>query len=223
MQVFTGFDSQGCGTASSRGCLSTMTWLRRQFESAGLTQHPVGKHLSKVQDKFGGSVVLCLDVSGSMVGGPLAQAIDGCRRFIEEALEAHYEVGLILWHHGVAAHVSVTKKPGSLMALLKDARAGGGNDIVPTLALAGQELASRDGDLVVAIFGDGDLGNPHKAEEAAQRARSMNIRIITCGLGLSSAESLGAIADEEELRVASGDTISESIAGMAAGLRRRNR
>lgn len=200
-----------------------MTWLRRQFESVGLTQYPVGKHLSKVQDRFGGSVILCLDVSGSMSGTPLAQAVDGCRRFIEEAHEAHYEVGLVFWHHGVEAHVPVMKETGPLFALLKRARAGGGNDIVPTLALAEQELAGRDGDRVVAIFGDGDLGNPHTAAEAARRVRSLNIRIITCGLGLSSAESLGAIADEEELRVASDDTISESIAGMAAGLKRRNR
>lgn len=200
-----------------------MTWLRRKFESVGLTQYPAGQYLSKVQDRFGGAVVLCLDVSGSMSGNPLAQAVDGCRRFIQEAHEAHYEVGLVFWHHGVEAHVPVMKDPKPLLALLERASAGGGNDIVPTLALAEREFAGRGGDRVVAIFGDGDLGNPRTAAEAAQRLRGLNIRIITCGLGLSSAESLGAIADEDELRVASSDTISESIAGMAAGLKRRSR
>lgn len=200
-----------------------MAWLRRQFESVGLTQHPVGKHLSKVQDKFGGSVILCLDVSGSMSGRPLSQAVVGCRRFIEEAHEAHYQVGLVFWNHGVESHVQIMKETGPLFSLLKRASASGGTNIVPTLELVEQELAGHDGDRVVAIFGDGDLGNKRAAENAAQRLRSQNIRIITCGLGQSSAESLSAIADEEELRVASGDTIGESIAGMAAGLKRRSR
>jgi Mg-chelatase subunit ChlD len=200
-----------------------MTWLRRQFESVGLTQHPVGKHLSKVQDRFGGSVILCLDVSGSMSGSPLTQAVVGCRRFIEEAHEAHYKVGLVFWNHAVESHVEVTKETKPLLALLQRARATGGTNILPTLALAEQELAGREGDRVVAIFGDGDLGNARKAADAAQRLRAQDIRIITCGLGISSAESLGAIADEEELNVAANDTISESIAAMAGGLKRRNR
>jgi hypothetical protein len=44
------------------------TWIRRQFTAAGLTQIPVGPHLGSSQGRYGGTVMLCIDVSGSMNG-----------------------------------------------------------------------------------------------------------------------------------------------------------
>ena len=57
-------------------------WIRRSFTSAGLTQIPPGPHLRALQDRFGGTVMLCIDVSGSMDGRPILEAVRGAREFV---------------------------------------------------------------------------------------------------------------------------------------------
>ncbi|HEY6793022.1 MAG TPA: hypothetical protein VI365_37510, partial [Trebonia sp.] len=62
------------------------SWIRRSFTSPGLTQIPPGPHLGKLQGKYGGgTVMLCIDVSGSMDGRPLTEAVRGARTFVVEA------------------------------------------------------------------------------------------------------------------------------------------
>lgn len=200
-----------------------MQWLKRTYDSAGLTQFPVGRHLREVQALFGGSVILCLDVSGSMSGSRLTQALEGCKLFVTEALEAGYSIGGVLWHHDVAASTrSISRDRSEADDLFSSARAGGGNDILPTLRHCEGMLEEGNGDLVIAIFGDGDLGNPSAALAESQRLLEKNIRVITCGLGDASAEQLGAISSESTApRVAQADDIAGAIAGMASGLKHR--
>lgn len=205
-------------------------WIKRAFASNGVTEYPVGPGLEDLQHRFGGSVVLALDISGSMSvrdAGPdhsmerLGQAVLGCRAFVEEAIGAHYSVGLILWNHGIAGSVPPSGSPGAVLELLSSAATAGGNNAVPFLGLAHQMLmASPAGDMVVAVFGDGDLGNPAAAQAKAAELVADNIRILTCGLGDASARTLAAISTEaSEPRAATGESIIESIAGMASGLR----
>lgn len=200
-----------------------MDWIRRSYDATGLTQYPVGRHLRAVQDRLGGSVFLCLDVSGSMSGSPLRQAVEGCRRFVAEARAAHYQVGLLLWHHGVADYTELTRDTKVIDRLLDKAVASGGNDILPTLRHCESVLTRERGDLVIAIFGDGDLGNPAAAREEASRLAAKNIRIITCGLGNASAEQLNVISTEtaDAPRMASAGGIADAIASMASGLTRK--
>ncbi|MCZ2817247.1 vWA domain-containing protein [Modestobacter sp. VKM Ac-2984] len=202
------------------------TWTRRSFEAPGLTQYPTGRHLAAVQARIGGSVVLCLDVSGSMSGSPLTQAKVGCRRFVDEALQAYYEVAVLLWDDGVVGHTELTRDGRTLDRFLGGAGIRGGTNVVPALYQAHQLLANRGGDRVVAIFGDGDLGDVAGARAKSDVMRAEDIRIITCGLGLASAESLDVISTEATgagPRVAAQDDIADSIAGMAGGLRRNGR
>ena len=95
----------------------------------GLTQSPPGPYLRAIQNHYGGTVVLCIDVSGSMTGRPLKEAIRGAGTFIEEALAAHYQVGLMLWTDRIEALVEPTADGGQAKRLLSRARAGGGNDL----------------------------------------------------------------------------------------------
>ncbi|HEY5515658.1 MAG TPA: vWA domain-containing protein [Pengzhenrongella sp.] len=202
-----------------------MQWLKRSYESVGLTQYPVGRHLAAVQSQFGGAVVLCLDVSGSMsVESRLERAVDGCLRFIDEAVRAGYEVSALLWHHDVAAYTPLSHSADQAKRLFASARAAGGTNVVPALGVCEGLLQGRKGDLVIAIFGDGDLGNPTSAAQEATRLTEKDIRVLTCGLGMASAEQLGAISTEGAAapRTATADTIADAIADMASGLKRRN-
>ncbi|EJG14304.1 hypothetical protein HMPREF1136_0442 [Actinomyces sp. ICM47] len=81
-------------------------------------------------------------------------------------------------------------------------------------------LDARASDMVLAVFGDGDLGDPFEASRVAAKLTADGIRILTCGLGQSSAESLAIISTETSTtRVAETSTIADSIADMARGLR----
>ena len=81
------------------------SWIRRAFSAPGLTQIPAGPQLPALQGRFGGTVMLCIDVSGSMDGAPILEAVRGGRQFVAEAVAAHYKVGVMLWNHLVAERV----------------------------------------------------------------------------------------------------------------------
>jgi len=198
-------------------------WIKKAYDAVGLTQHPVGKNLAVLQNRLGGSVVLCLDVSGSMYGDNLLQAKKGCRRFVTEAISAGYSIAGLLWHHGIAGNSELGRDRQAVDLLFAEACANGGNNIVPALQMSEQILASATGDCVIAIFGDGDLGDPENARREAARLAAHGIRVITCGLGDASAEELNAISTEldQVARVAQQGNIADAIADMARGLRRR--
>ena len=200
------------------------TWIRREFTAAGLTQYPTGQALRALQDRLGGSVVLCLDVSSSMEGTRLKQAVRGSKRFVDEALDAHYEVGIILWNSGIADRTGFRRDAPKLKRFLRGAASAGGTNIVPALDLAEQMLDGRSGDLVVAIFGDGHLGDPHRARVRAAELQEKDIRILTCGLGGASSESLDEISTESReapRAAATQDDLPDAIASMASALVRR--
>ena len=101
-------------------------WIRKAFTSDGVTEYPVGPSFQRLRSRFGGAVVLALDVSGSMHGDRIANAAKGCQRFIDEAVAGGYQVGLILWHHDVEGYVAPAIDPKGAHGLLKRAVAAGG-------------------------------------------------------------------------------------------------
>ena len=198
-------------------------WIRRSFSAPGLTQIPPGPHLRAVQDRFGGTVMLCIDVSGSMSGTPLIEAVRGARQFVAEAIAAHYKIGVILWDTGVAALAEPTPDDRAATAVLDDAHICGGTNLLPALIRCHDVLDSFTGDRVVAVFGDGDVG-PNRDNVLARVARMKgeNIRFVTRGLGPYAAHEFGEISDEEPSTAAIDDVtnLANGIAGMAASLKR---
>ena len=199
------------------------SWIRRSFTAAGLTQIPPGPHLRSVQERFGGTVMLCIDVSGSMTGPPLAEAVRGARQFVAEAVAAHYRIGVILWDHGVAAVAEPTSDGQAAAGVLDAARIHGGTDLLPGLIRCHQVLGGYTGDRVVALFGDGDLG-PQR-EDALRRVALMkaeNIRFVTRGLGSYAAQVFGEISDSDPSgsTIADVSQLADGIATMADALKR---
>lgn len=199
-------------------------WTRKSFSSDGVTEYPVGPNFKRLRSRFGGAVILALDVSGSMQGDRISKAVKGCGRFIDEAVQAGYRVGLILWHHDVAADVPPEADPRAARELLRRAAdSSGGTNVLACLGLAHRQLMATDaGDRVLAIFGDGDLGNRQAAETKAAELIADDIRILTCGLGEGSAQELASISTEKDApRTATSENLADSIASMAQGLIRK--
>lgn len=200
------------------------SWVRRNFESHGLTQHKPGPHLHKIQELAGGWVVLCIDVSGSMSGNRLDQACTGARRFLAEAAENHYRVSLVSWDTAIVESYGFDVGLGTINSVLKRGlRDGGGTNIVPALEYSHRVLRDLRGDRVVAVFGDGDLGDTGKAQQRASQMYADGIRIVTLGLGHGAASALDVISTEgrDEPRVVDEASITTGIAGLARALKAR--
>ncbi len=198
------------------------TWIRRSFTAPGLTQIPPGAHLSAVQERFGGTVMLCIDVSGSMTGAPLVQAVQGARQFVTEAVAAHYKIGVILWDHGVVAVAEPTSDGLAAAGVLDAAWIRGGTNLLPGLIHCHRVLDGFTGDRVVAIFGDGDLGSQRDEVLArVARMKAENIRFVTRGLGSYAARVFGEISDEDPASATIADVsdLAAGIATMAVTLR----
>jgi Mg-chelatase subunit ChlD len=196
-------------------------WIRRNFDACGVTQWRPGPHLSALQEPLLGKVILCIDVSGSMSGANLAEAVSGARQFVAQAVAAHYRVGLILWNSGVQSSVPPTADPTAVLLALDGARASGGTDVTPTLRLGIAQLGGLQGDRVLAVFGDGDIGPVEDAVRAARDAASAGIRIVVRGLGVAAAGALAQLATDDSDRtvIQSGNAIATGIASMAGALR----
>jgi Mg-chelatase subunit ChlD len=201
------------------------SWIRRSFSAPGLTQSPPGPHLGALQGRFGGTVMLCIDVSGSMDGRPILEAVRGARDFVAEAVAAHYKVGVMLWNTDVVA-VAEPSADGSganrLLASLTGAH--GGTSLLAPLGRCHQILDEYSGDRVVAIFGDGDLGPVDLVLAKVAQMKAEDIRFVTRGLGAAAAREFARVssADPAEVEVREVDDLAGGIAGMAASLNQRS-
>lgn len=200
------------------------SWIRRSFSAAGVTQIPPGLHLSALQSRFGGTVMLCIDVSGSMNGRPILEAVKGAREFVSEAVAAHYKVGVILWNTHVVDLAEPTADGVAAIKLLAPVnRAAGGNHLIGPLEQCHQILNGFTGDRVVALFGDGDLTPKDLVLAKVAQMKAENIRFVTRGLGAVAAREFGEVSSEESstAEVNKVDDLAASIAAMASSLKRR--
>jgi von Willebrand factor type A domain len=198
------------------------SWIRRQFDSIGLTQSPPGPHLAALQARFGGTVLLCIDVSYSMGGEPLRQAVSGGQQFIDEAVTAHYRCGLVLWSHKVVEFVAPGEPEATVRATLTDAVSTGGTAIVPTLTLGKRVLGSLTGDRVMCIFSDSYIEDLSEAVALARELCAMGVRIVVRGLGQGATDALSVLTcpgerDDHQL-IEHVKAIGPGIASMATGL-----
>ncbi|GAA0524237.1 hypothetical protein GCM10011581_44810 [Saccharopolyspora subtropica] len=203
------------------------SWTRRRFDGVGLTQSPPGPHLAALQARYGGHVLLCIDVSYSMSGDLLRRAIAGGEKFLAEATAAHYAAGLVLWAEEVRQFVPPEAGTETALSVLRKAAAGGGTRLSPALERGIEVLANRSGDRVMCIFSDGELADHREARELARKACALGIRIIVRGLGRAAATSLAdlacpGVADAEQ-RIDDATGVTSGIASMAAGLSLRGK
>lgn len=201
-------------------------WLRRPFTAPGLTQIPPGPHLGALQGRFGGTVMLCIDVSGSMDGAPIREAVRGAIQFVAEAVAARYNVGVMLWNTQIVELAEPTADGAAALKVLEPVdRAFGGNSLLGPLQRCHQILDDFTGDRVVALFGDGDLTPREQVLAKVAQMKSENIRFVTRGLGPLAAREFGDISSEEAstAEVVRVEDLAAGIAGMAASLNPKSR
>lgn len=201
-------------------------WLRRPFTAPGLTQTPPGTHLGALQGRFGGTVMLCIDVSGSMDGTPIREAVRGAIQFVAEAVAGRYHVGVMLWNTQIVELAEPTADGAAALRTLESVdRAFGGNSLLGPLQRCHQILADFTGDRVVALFGDGDLSPREQVLAKVAQMKSENIRFVTRGLGPLAAREFGDISSDDACtaEIVRVEDLAAGIASMAASLKSKSR
>lgn len=129
-------------------------------------------------------IVLLVDVSASMEGRPLRQAVAAADRFIQTVDLTRHRLALLLFAEEPVALQPLTDQRAPLQALLAEASAGGGT--APDLALgaARRELigARAEAARLILLLSDGGTDDPASARGEAERARQENISIAVVGL-----------------------------------------
>ena len=167
--------------------------------------------------------MLMIDVSGSMDGQPILEAISGALAFVREAVEARYHVGVMLWNTGITVLAEPTLDGADALAVLSPVnRASGGNALDGPLSRCHAILGGFTGDRVVALFGDGDLTPKAQVLAKVAEMKRDNIRFVTRGLGAYAAREFAEITDEDPTSVAveAVQDLAQGIASMAVSLKR---
>lgn len=199
------------------------SWVRSNFDGIGLTQSPPGKYLDVLQRQYGGTVLLCIDVSSSMRGEPLRQAVKGGEQFLREAVDAYYTCGLVLWNHTVHKYAAPDTRHTKVLGTLQHAHSSGGTDLADTLRATKKLFQPMGGDRVLCVFGDGDIGDPGIVVPLARELCAMGVRIVVRGLGRGATANLERLlcpgATETDSQVIEDvKSIGSGIASMAVGL-----
>jgi Mg-chelatase subunit ChlD len=168
--------------------------------------------------------MLCIDVSGSMDGKPIHEAVRGAKKFVSEAVEARYKVGVMLWNTQVTDLAEPTSDGKGAMKLLHRTHgAAGGTRLIGPLDHCHQVLDRfKDApDRVVALFGDGDIPPKDQVLRKVAQMKAEDIRFVTRGLGRRAAAEFAEISSEEPSSASIEDVgdLADGIAAMASSLK----
>jgi hypothetical protein len=147
---------------------------------------------------------------------------------VAEAVEARYQVGIMLWNTSVVDLAEPTSDGNSAMKLLRRTdKAAGGNNLIGPLEHCHDILDRfKDApDRVVALFGDGDLTPKARVLSKVAQMKEENIRFVTRGLGERAAAEFGEISSEEPSSATIDDVekLAEGIGQMGASLKKKRK
>jgi len=132
------------------------------------------------------TVVLAIDISGSMAGTPLARAKEAAEIFVE-LLEPQDTVGLVTFDHNVFVDVPLTDDHNNVIDVIRGLEYKGDTALYQAIIDSSELLADvQEGRRVVVVLTDGrnDKANSTATEmDAVTAANGARVMVITVGLG----------------------------------------
>lgn len=189
---------------------STESWLQK-------VEQVTGKRLSPATPALG-VVYLLLDVSVSMEGKKLSDAIEGAVGFAEDAVKKGYAVGVIRFSERTESVFKASRDVAALATAVRRLTIDSGTLISPPLLLAHEKLASVRLKRVAVLFTDGEAQDQSDALRAADRLKKDGIDIIAIGTEDADSEFLRLIASRRDLAVATTTRQIASAIRKSAGL-----
>jgi uncharacterized protein YegL len=162
------------------------------------------------------SVVIAVDLSGSMSGDPLKEAMKAANRFVEQLDLSNASIALMPFADRVKVNQDLTGNANELQRGIKDWQrmfnndtVGCGNDAQPfdeALAL----LRKQDDPRFIIVLTDGVWSYQNAAIASAKKCKDAGIEIIAIGFGRADRVFLQKIAtsDENALLTNMGDLVA---------------
>lgn len=146
-----------------------------------------------------GCTYLLLDVSSSMAGAPLREAVEGAKRFNTDCLASGQMVGLIAF--GTEAWVLAKPTRDGIARQLALLQCNGSTNMAAAIALAISNLAGQRGNHTLVLATDGYADDAEATLQAATRAKTAGLRLLTIGTADSDTDFLNRMASSAELAV----------------------
>jgi len=140
-----------------------------------------------------------LDVSISMDGKKLADAIDGAIGFAKDALDKAYAVGVIRFSDKSEVVCKASRDIASLASAVRGLQIDSGTQITPALLLAREYLISSSLKRAVVLFTDGESQDQSEALRTAAGLKNDGIEIIAIGTDDANSKFLRQIASRTDL------------------------
>lgn len=159
------------------------------------------------------AVALVIDVSGSMEGAKLDQAMAACRGFVDEFEQAGMgdRVAVVTFGSDARVVARVGDEPAGVRRALASVACAGSTNMAAGLATGGEELHAQEGEHVVVLLTDGYPDNESAALAARTQLVERDVRIIARGVDG---------ANEGFVRqLATGDGEMLDLAGLTRGFR----
>ena len=166
-------------------------------------------------------VILTLDTSGSMVGGPLTAAVGAARRFVE-SVPPEVRIGLVTFADRPTVVQRLTEDREAVLAALDGVTAEGETSIYDGVAEAAS-LFSEDAQRNIILLSDGgDTASVGTLDEAVAAVGDAEASVFSIGWRTSETDiqALRALARESAGRYASAGSadVEALYAGLAAEL-----
>lgn len=191
----------------------------------GAAQLTVASAQAAQDATLGLSVIIVIDVSGSMAGAPLALAKQAATEFAAQ-LGANDDAALVSFSDQVNTVVGLTKDRGPLTAAIDALEAGGGTalyEAAQVSAFLASSASSPRRAVVLLTDGENDApGSQVTADGALAAARDAGAPVFTVGFGAAPEatflQTLSA-ATQGQYRSATAGTVSAVYADLATLLR----
>ena len=150
------------------------------------------------------SILIAVDLSGSMSGSPLREAQKAAKKFVTEIDLSHASLGLMVFADKVQITQDICQNARKLNKgidhwshLMQTGAVGWGNDTDP-FANALKILKKRDDPRFIIVLTDGVWYRQDDAIQRAKKCHQEGIEIIAIGFGGADRRFLKAIATSDE-------------------------
>ena len=170
------------------------------------------------------SVVLLIDVSGSMDGSPLHEAKNAAREFLKKSDMENTLISVVSFGSSGAQLCGLTEDQGNVLSAIHRLYADGSTNMADGLKLAYRELAGKDELRYIVLLTDGYPDHATSAKRIARKICDNGIKLITIGTRGADESFLKKLAcsDADSYYAESGQVVSafSKIAQEVAGLGR---
>jgi Mg-chelatase subunit ChlD len=194
------------------------------------TKRTSGSLLRKIEEITGrqverksalvGIAYLLLDVSISMEGRKLADAIEGTIGFAEDAAKKNYAVGVIKFSQTSTMVCEPSRDVTQITSQLRHLNVDSATNVAPPLLMALKGFPTLPSlRRAVVLFTDGQAQDQPEAEEAAEILRKEGIDVIAIGTEDADTGFLRRIATRSDLIVSAKTQPEDGKTGIARAIR----